>query len=133
MLNFSAYFFFLLDFHLYLLFYWLCIVHIFLIYICNISFLIDWWDNDNHIILKEGTDPINVHPYQYLHTQKEETECMIADMLDAGIVQINVSSFSSPLILVKKGELKGFCEFVVMSFGLTNALRLEIICLRTSF
>ncbi|KAG7010876.1 hypothetical protein SDJN02_27674, partial [Cucurbita argyrosperma subsp. argyrosperma] len=30
------------------------------------------------------TDPINVHPYQYLHTQKGETECMIADMLDAG-------------------------------------------------
>ncbi|XP_022986723.1 uncharacterized protein LOC111484388 isoform X2 [Cucurbita maxima] len=60
------------------------------------------------------TDPINVHPYQYLHTQKGETECMIADMLDAGIIQINemvnppvgwlIPNSSSALLSTSKNE-----------------------------
>ena len=57
---------------------------------------------DHVITLKEETNPINVRPYRYLHSQKNEIERLVHDMLKAGIIQPSISQFSSPLILVKR-------------------------------
>ena len=59
-------------------------------------------EHDHSITLKEGTNPINVRPYRYPHSQKNEIERLVQDLLKAGIIQPSVSPFSSPVILVRK-------------------------------
>ena len=59
---------------------------------------------DHAITLKEGTNPINVRSYRYPHSQKNEIERLVQDMLKAGIIQPSVSPFSSSVILVKKKD-----------------------------
>ena len=61
-------------------------------------------NKDHAITLKEGTDPINVRPYRYPHSQKNEIERLVQDMLKAGLIQPSISPFSSPIILVKKKD-----------------------------
>lgn len=61
--------------------------------------------------LKEGTGPINVRPYRYLHAQKNEIEKLVNVMLDSGIIRSSFSPFSSPTILVKKKD-GGWCFYV---------------------
>ena len=51
-----------------------------------------------HLIL--GIFPPNIRPYRYPYVQKSEIERMIAEMLEAGIIQPSQSSFSAPIILV---------------------------------
>ncbi|PNX78745.1 retrotransposon-related protein, partial [Trifolium pratense] len=59
----------------------------------------------NHTIpLMEGTNPVKVKPYRYPHSQKAQIEIMIQDMLQQGIIQTSTSSFSSPIVLVKKKD-----------------------------
>ena len=59
---------------------------------------------DHTIPLVEGSAPVQVHPYRYPHSQKEQIEKMVQDMLDEGIIQPSRSPFSSPIILVKKKD-----------------------------
>lgn len=58
--------------------------------------------HDHKIILKEGASPINVRPYRYPASQKDEIEKTIAEMLKSGVIRPSVSSFSSPIVMVKR-------------------------------
>ncbi|MCH84803.1 hypothetical protein A2U01_0005640, partial [Trifolium medium] len=61
-------------------------------------------DHNHAIHLKDGTQPVKVKPYRYPHSQKEEIEKMVQDMLQQGIIKPSNSPFSSPIILVKKKD-----------------------------
>ena len=57
-------------------------------------------DHDNVIHLILGGVPPNIRPYIYPYVQKSEIEHMIAEMLEAGIIQPSQSSFSALVVLV---------------------------------
>ena len=57
---------------------------------------------DHAIVLQPGSGSMNVQSYRYPHHQKSEIERLVRDMLRARIIQLSVSPFSSPILLVKK-------------------------------
>ena len=57
-------------------------------------------DHDHAIHLIPGSFPPNIRPYRYHYVQKSEMEHMIAEMLEAGIIQPSQSYFSAPVVLV---------------------------------
>ena len=61
-------------------------------------------EQDHSIPLKQGSDPVKTRPYRYPHTQKEQIERMVHEMLQQGIIQPSTSPFSSPIVLVKKKD-----------------------------
>ncbi|XP_019425047.1 PREDICTED: uncharacterized protein LOC109333920 [Lupinus angustifolius] len=60
--------------------------------------------HDHSIPLLQGSNPVKVKPYRYPHSQKEEIERLVSEMLHQGIIQSSKSPFSSPIILVKKKD-----------------------------
>ncbi|KAL0329017.1 UNVERIFIED_CONTAM: Retrovirus-related Pol polyprotein from transposon [Sesamum radiatum] len=84
--------------------------------------------HDHNITLKPGTSRINVRLYRYPTLQKNQIERMIQSMLESGIIRHSISPHSS-LIRMREGDIQktifqthhGHYEFLVMSFGLTNA------------
>ena len=57
--------------------------------------------SQNHAIpLLEGTQPVKVKSYRYPHSQKEQIENMVHEMLDQGIIQPSTCPFTSPIVLV---------------------------------
>jgi len=66
-------------------------------------------DHDHAIHLIPGSVPPNIRPYRYPHVQKREIERMIAEMLEAGIIQLSQISFSSPVVLVHMKDGSGAC------------------------
>ncbi|GAU35788.1 hypothetical protein TSUD_56650 [Trifolium subterraneum] len=65
---------------------------------------------DHAINLVEGQGAVNVRPYRYPHHHKNEIERQANEMLATGVIRHSKSSFSSPVILVKKkGETWRMC------------------------
>ena len=61
-------------------------------------------DHDHAIHLIPGSVPPNIRPYRYPYVQKRKIEHMIAEILEAGIIQPSQSSFSAPVVLVHKKD-----------------------------
>jgi hypothetical protein len=59
---------------------------------------------DHHTPLVPGVQPVNVKPYIYSPTQKDEIERQVKEMLSNGVIQPSTSPFSSPVLLVKKKD-----------------------------
>lgn len=67
---------------------------------------------DHAILLKTGSNPVGVRPYRYPHSQKDEIERMIQEMLAAGMIKPSTSPFSSPMLLVRKKDGSWcFCDY----------------------
>eukprot|EP00253_Pinus_taeda_P032580 PITA_32580 len=61
-------------------------------------------DHDHDIHLIPGSVPPNIRPYRYPYVQKSEIERMVAEMLEAGIIQPSQRSFSAPVVLVHRKD-----------------------------
>ena len=60
------------------------------------------FDHAIHLIL--GSVPPNIRPYQYPYSQKSEIECMVPEMLEAGIIRPSQSSYSALVVMVRKPD-----------------------------
>ena len=61
-------------------------------------------DHDHAIHLILGSVPPNIRPYRYPYSQKSEIERMVAEMLEASIIQLSQSYFYSLVVLVHKKD-----------------------------
>ena len=77
---------------------------------------------DHDIPMIPGARPVNIRPYRYPPALRDEIEKQVADMLQKGLMQPSSSSFSSPILLVKKKD--GSYRFCV-DFRHLNALTMK--------
>ncbi|MCI35474.1 RNA-directed DNA polymerase (Reverse transcriptase), partial [Trifolium medium] len=61
-------------------------------------------NKEHSINLVENHCAVNVRPYRYPYHHKNEIERQVQEMLASGIIRHSTSSFSSPVILVKKKD-----------------------------
>jgi hypothetical protein len=61
-------------------------------------------DHEHQIKLIPISTPPNKRPYRYTHQQKGEIDKMVQEMLDASIIRPSKSSFSSPVLLVRRKD-----------------------------
>ncbi|GJW51736.1 retrotransposon-related protein [Tanacetum coccineum] len=60
--------------------------------------------HDHSISLMPNTPPINIRPYRHPPNQKEAVELMVKELMDSGVIRDSNSSFSSPIVMVKKKD-----------------------------
>lgn len=58
--------------------------------------------HDHKILLQQGNGAVCMRPYRYPSYKKNEIEKLVADMLDSGVIRPSQSSYSSPVLLVRK-------------------------------
>ncbi|GKF77752.1 hypothetical protein Tco_0230222, partial [Tanacetum coccineum] len=56
------------------------------------------------IPLSPNTPPINIRPYKHPPNKKDVIELMVKELLEARIIRNSQSSFSSPIVMVKKKD-----------------------------
>jgi hypothetical protein len=61
-------------------------------------------DCDHRIQLKNVSKAPNIRPYSVPHKQKDEVEKLIAELLQAKFIRPSFSSYSSPLLSVRKKD-----------------------------
>ncbi|XP_026383595.1 uncharacterized protein LOC113279101 [Papaver somniferum] len=59
---------------------------------------------DHKIPLKPNSTPTSQRPYRCPYIQKAVVEQLVQEMLDAGLIQDNISPFAAPILLVKKKD-----------------------------
>lgn len=59
---------------------------------------------EHTINLYEGHGPVCVRPYRHPHLHKDEIQRQVKEMLSSGIIRVSQTTFSSPVILVKKKD-----------------------------
>jgi hypothetical protein len=77
---------------------------------------------DHSIPLVAGASPVNIRPYRYPPALKDEIERQVAEMVQSGIIRPSASSFSSPVLLVRKKD--GTFRFCV-DYRYLNALTVK--------
>jgi hypothetical protein len=77
---------------------------------------------DHSITLVPGAPPVAVRPYRYPALHKDELERQCTAMLDQGLIRRSSSSFSSPVLLVKKPD--GSWRFCV-DYRALNAITIK--------
>jgi hypothetical protein len=60
---------------------------------------------DHTIPLLRGASPVNLRPYRYIPTQKNEIEKQVCELLAQGVIRLSSSPFASPALLVGKKDL----------------------------
>ncbi|KAF5447056.1 hypothetical protein F2P56_032635 [Juglans regia] len=60
--------------------------------------------HDHQILLKTDSTPVSVRPYRYPYYQKTEIEKIVKELLQSGVIRPSQSPFSSPVLLVRKGD-----------------------------
>jgi hypothetical protein len=57
-----------------------------------------------------GAQPMNIRPYRYLPTHKDEIESQLFEMLKNEIIKPSASSYASTVLLVRKKRMghRGF-------------------------
>jgi hypothetical protein len=61
-------------------------------------------EHDHSIPLLSGHQPLNLRPYIYPFSQKNEIENMVQELLEAGVILPSTSPYSSPVVMVLKKE-----------------------------
>ena len=72
-------------------------------------------DHDHALHFFPGCVPPNVKSYRYPYAQKSEIERMVAEMLEAGIIQPSQSSLSAPVVLLTRRMDHGACFWIIGS------------------
>ncbi|GJY04065.1 hypothetical protein Tco_0370005 [Tanacetum coccineum] len=60
--------------------------------------------HDHTIPLLPNTPPINIKPYKHPPNQKDAIELMVKELLEAEVIRNSQSSFSLPIVMVKKKD-----------------------------
>lgn len=61
-------------------------------------------EHDHNIPLLLGSQPPSVSPYDYHFSQKNESEKIIQELLDIGVIQTSISPYFSLVVMVLKKE-----------------------------
>jgi hypothetical protein len=62
-------------------------------------------NHDHEIRLILGSVPPNIKTYRYPYAQKTEIECMVQEILEAGIIRPSQSSYPAPVVMIFKKDI----------------------------